>query len=83
MNRIISDTAEYGCYLFDHACKPLLTDFMSTIETDVIGDKYGKNEGCKVDNEQLIEVNEAIRFHPIEIIGYELRASMTAMKKIN
>jgi ketol-acid reductoisomerase len=21
MNRIISDT-EYGCYLFDHACKP-------------------------------------------------------------
>ena len=28
MNRIISDTAEYGCYLFDHACKPLLTDFL-------------------------------------------------------
>ena len=26
MNRIISDTAEYGCYLFDHACKPLLSD---------------------------------------------------------
>ncbi|WP_438972780.1 ketol-acid reductoisomerase, partial [Polaribacter sp.] len=21
MNRVISDTAEYGCYLFDHACK--------------------------------------------------------------
>jgi len=20
MNRVISDTAEYGCYLFDHAC---------------------------------------------------------------
>jgi ketol-acid reductoisomerase len=36
MNRIISDTAEYGCYLFDHACKPLLTDFMKTIETNVI-----------------------------------------------
>ncbi len=28
MNATISDTAEYGCYLFDHACKPLLTDFM-------------------------------------------------------
>jgi ketol-acid reductoisomerase len=26
MNRVISDTAEYGCYLFDHACKPLLAD---------------------------------------------------------
>ena len=24
MNSVISDTAEYGCYLFDHACKPLL-----------------------------------------------------------
>ena len=24
MNRVISDTAEYGCYLFDHACNPLL-----------------------------------------------------------
>ena len=33
MNRIISDTAEYGCYLFDHACKPLLVDFMKTVET--------------------------------------------------
>lgn len=28
MNRVISDTAEYGCYLFDHACKPLLADFI-------------------------------------------------------
>jgi ketol-acid reductoisomerase len=35
MNRIISDTAEYGCYLFDHAYKPLLTDFMKTIDTNV------------------------------------------------
>jgi ketol-acid reductoisomerase len=32
MNRVISDTAEYGCYLFDHACKPLLGDFMKKIE---------------------------------------------------
>ena len=23
MNVVISDTAEYGCYLFDHACRPL------------------------------------------------------------
>ena len=28
MNRVISDTAEYGCYLFDHAAKPLLAEFM-------------------------------------------------------
>ncbi len=82
MNRIISDTAEYGCYLFDHACKPLLADFMKKIDKDVIGTKYGKDVDNKVDNQQLIAVNEQIRFHPIEIIGEELRASMTAMKKI-
>ena len=27
MNKVISDTAEYGCYLFDNACRPLLKDF--------------------------------------------------------
>lgn len=80
MNRIISDTAEYGCYLFDHACKPLLADFMKNIETDVIGKPYAKSN--KVDNRELIEVNELIRYHPIELIGDELRSSMTAMTKI-
>ncbi|MDY8138060.1 ketol-acid reductoisomerase [Aquimarina sp. 2201CG5-10] len=83
MNRVISDTAEYGCYLFDHACKPLLTDFMKKIDTDVIGEAYdnGKNNG--VDNAKLIEVNTALRNHPIEEVGARLRASMTAMKPIN
>lgn len=82
MNRIISDTAEYGCYLFDHACKPLLAKFMNAIDVDVIGKSYADGEGNGVDNVELIAVNEAIRFHPVEIIGDELRASMTAMKKI-
>jgi ketol-acid reductoisomerase len=35
-----------------------------------------------VDNKKLIDINEIIRYHPIEMVGYELRASMTAMKKI-
>lgn len=82
MNRVISDTAEYGCYLFDHACKPLLTDFMKNIDVDVIGKAYGEGSNNGVDNKQLIAVNEIIRFHPVELIGYELRESMTAMKKI-
>lgn len=82
MNRVISDTAEYGCYLFDHACKPLLADFMKTIDIDVIGETYGEGYDNGVDNKQLIAVNEIIRFHPVELIGYELRESMTAMKKI-
>ncbi len=83
MNRIISDTAEYGCYLFDHACKPLLADFMTKIDTDVIGKKYGEGKDNAVDNKTLIAINEAIRYHPIENIGYELRASMTAMTKLS
>jgi ketol-acid reductoisomerase len=82
MNRVISDTAEYGCYLFDHAAKPLLVDFMKTIETNVIGKVFDKGEGNGVDNRKLIDVNEIIRYHPVETIGYELRESMTAMKKI-
>ena len=81
MNRIISDTAEYGCYLFDHAAKPMLTNFMKAINTDVIGKGLELvDEG--IDNKQLIDINEIIRYHPVEMIGYELRTSMTDMKKI-
>jgi len=81
MNRIISDTAEYGCYLFDHACKPLLKDFMSKVEANLIGKSFSQTNG--VDNQELIKVNQQIRNHPIEIIGTKLRSSMRAMKKIN
>jgi ketol-acid reductoisomerase len=83
MNRVISDTAEYGCYLFDHACKPLLADFMSKIDTNVIGKNY--NAGLKnmhVDNQELIIINDQIRYHDIEICGAELREAMTNMKAI-
>ncbi|XCF07143.1 ketol-acid reductoisomerase [Tamlana crocina] len=82
MNRVISDTAEYGCYLFDHACKPLLADFMKKIDTDVIGKAYAKDNGKAVDNAKLIAVNKALRNHPVEKVGEFLRASMTAMKPI-
>ena len=34
-----------------------------------------------IDNEKLIEINDSIRFHSIEIIGDELRQHMTSMKK--
>jgi len=81
MNRVISDTAEYGCYLFDHAAKPLLKNFMSKISSEVIGKSFMLNKN-DADNQKLIAINEMIRFHPIEIIGYDLRESMTAMKKI-
>lgn len=82
MNRVISDTAEYGCYLFDHACKPLLTDFMKGVDTSVIGEAFASDRDNGVDNARLIAVNKALREHPVEIVGARLRASMTAMKPI-
>lgn len=80
MNRIISDTAEYGCYLFDHACKPLLKDFFKTIESKHIGKPFLHSK--KINNTELIKVNEIIRSHPVELIGKKLRTSMTSMKTI-
>jgi len=82
MNRTISDTAEYGCYLFDHACKPLLADFMKKIDTDVIGKNFNEGKTAHVDNKELIEINDEIRYHDVEIIGAELREAMESMKSI-
>jgi ketol-acid reductoisomerase len=83
MNRVISDTAEYGCYLFDHACKPLLAEFMKGIDTDVIGTNYNAGKDGGVDNKELILVNKIIRSHQIESVGAILRQAMTDMKSIS
>jgi ketol-acid reductoisomerase len=83
MNRVISDTAEYGCYLFDHACKPLLADFMKKVDTDIIGKNFNAGKDNGTDNRKIIDINEVIRFHPIEIVGAELREAMTSMKQIS
>lgn len=80
MNRVISDTAEYGCYLFDHACKPLLADFMKNMDINLIGKPFSTDN--EVDNKKLIVVNQALRNHPIEKVGATLRASMTAMQNL-
>ena len=83
MNRVISDTAEYGCYLFDHAAKPLLKEFMTTVETDVIGTNFNAGKDNGVDNRSLIEVNKILRTHPVEKVGTVLRQAMTDMKVIS
>jgi ketol-acid reductoisomerase len=80
MNEVISDTAEYGCYLFSHECVPLLADFMKNIDTDVIG-KGLQSSDMGVDNSHLISINDSIRSHPIERVGKRLRKHMTSMKK--
>ncbi|MGI0118919.1 ketol-acid reductoisomerase [Zooshikella sp. RANM57] len=81
MNVVISDTAEYGCYLFANACVPLLQDFMKKVDATVIG-KGTTQTSFSVDNAKLVEVNDSIRNHPVEIIGRELRSHMKDMKKI-
>jgi ketol-acid reductoisomerase len=83
MNRVISDTAEYGCYLFDHAAKPLLASFMSKITTEIIGQNFNAGKDNTVDNIELINVNRILRAHPIEIVGARLRKEMTAMKRLS
>ena len=79
MNSVISDTAEYGCYLFDHACKPLLLNFINNTKKCHIGEPFPLED--KIDNQELIKINDLIRNHPVELIGKQLRASMTSMKQ--
>ncbi|MDR3631909.1 MAG: ketol-acid reductoisomerase [Desulfocapsaceae bacterium] len=81
MNVVISDTAEYGNYLFANAAIPMLKDFMKTIDADVIGKGLSLPDNG-VDNQDLIRVNEAIRYTSIESVGEELRSYMSAMKPI-
>lgn len=81
MNVVISDTAEYGNYLFTHSCVPLLKDFMLKIDTDVIG-KGMKVKDNSVDNKLLIEINKKIQNHPVELIGETLREYMKNMKTL-
>ena len=82
MNRIISDTAEYGCYLFDHACKPLLKNFMKSITKHEIG-AYNSPDNLIIDQNKLKLINKKIKRHSIELIGTKLRKAMVDMKSIN
>ena len=81
MNVVISDTAEYGNYLFSNAAVPLLKEkFMPLLQAGDLGKAIPEGS---VDNALLRDVNEAIRNHPIEKIGHTLRCYMKDMKKIN
>lgn len=82
MNVVISDTAEYGNYLFANAAVPLLRE---ELMPQLSGEEIGAGlevKSMSVDNQELVSVNELIRNHPVETIGKELRSYMTALKKI-
>ena len=81
MNVVISDTAEYGCYLFAHQAVPLLADFMKGVGAEVIGRGLKKKDNA-VDNIELIAINRDIRYTVVEQVGEELRSYMGAMKPI-
>ena len=81
MNVVISDTAEYGNYLFTHAAVPLLQDHANSLTLEDFGEGLSDLSNA-VDNIRLIQVNDAIRDHDVEIIGHELRGYMTDMKSI-
>lgn len=81
MNKVISDTAEYGCYLFSNAAIPLLKPFMKSIGTDVIGKGLQVKDNA-VDNVTLVAANAKIRNHGVEQVGRILRGHMTAMKRV-
>ena len=65
MNVVISDTAEYGNYLFANAAVPLREHFMPTLANGDLG-ASARAEGRAVDNLALLAASEATRNHPIE-----------------
>lgn len=81
MNVVISDTAEYGNYLFANAAIPLLKDYINSLDLDVIGKGLSGDNG--VDNLALIKANDSIYNHPIEVVGRTLRSYMKDMKEIS
>lgn len=79
MNIVISDTAEYGSYLFTKRAIPILNNFLQVVRKEDIGFAYPKEN---ISNVQLQRLNEEIYNHPIERIGRILRSYMKDMKVI-
>lgn len=77
MNLIISDTAEYGNYLFFSRAMPLLQKFLMNIKIGDLGEPIPK---IRIFNTKLRDINTSIVNHPIEIIGKKLRKYMISMK---
>ena len=80
MNRIISDTAEYGCYLFSKEAKKLFESEFKHLNFYLNGDE--KDNVSQIDKELVKKINFEIINHPVEKIGLQLRKSMTEMKNL-
>jgi ketol-acid reductoisomerase len=58
-----------------------LQDHVNSLTLEDLGEGLSDPSNA-VDNIRLIQVNDAIRDHDVEIIGHELRGYMTDMKSI-
>lgn len=81
MNVVISDTAEYGNYLFANVAGPIMQKAL--VPTLRKGDIGEPTPTVEIDNITLRDVNDEIRNHPVELIGQELRGYMKDMKRIS
>ncbi|VFP81667.1 ketol-acid reductoisomerase [Buchnera aphidicola] len=77
MNLVISDTAEYGSYLFSERALPLLKKFLISLHSDDLGESIKESY---ISNIQLLNLNNLVDKHPIEKIGKKLRLYMNVMK---
>ena len=81
MNVVISDTAEYGNYLFANVAGPIMQKAL--VPTLRKGDIGEPTPTVEIDNIILRDVNDEIRNHPVELIGQELRGYMKDMKRVS
>jgi len=86
MNVVISDTAEYGNYLFTNKALTLLQNQLmpqitEQLSTQLMGHSLDVSD-YQVENQMLKMANDSIRNHPVELIGRKLRAYMKDMKAI-
>lgn len=77
MNIVISDTAEYGNYLFSSSAIPMLKDFVKNSKHKYFKEHFSDN---KISNIKLKEINDKIRNHSIEVVGEKLRDRMKNLK---
>lgn len=83
MNMVISDTAEYGNYIFSSIVIPLLKKELTPILKPGDLDLFYNHSDFQIENVLLRDVNRMIRNHPIEKIGIQLRNYMKNMTRLS
>ncbi|WP_343192600.1 ketol-acid reductoisomerase [Buchnera aphidicola (Taiwanaphis decaspermi)] len=79
MNVIISDTAEYGSYLFTKPALKIFKKILHKLNKNDIGNEI---KSYYIDNKKLLKLQNFIDNHKIEKVGLKLRKYMTKMKNI-